>query len=88
MMRYGSVDYKLTDKDAYNNYRPMAYDLPSQSGSAYWINSGNTEGIAIDFNGGNYMSSYLNKSELFLYPVSWGKDQQPADACPIKPIYD
>ena len=86
VMRYGSVDFKLTDKDAYNNYRPMAYDLPSQSGAAYWVNSGGAEGIAIDFNGGNYMSSYLNAADLFLPPAR-GQAQQPADACPIKPIY-
>lgn len=86
VMRYGSVDFKLTDKDAYNNYRPMAYDLPSQSGAAYWLNSGGNEGIAIDFNGGNYMSSYLNEGDLFL-PPAWGQPIQPADACPIKPIY-
>ena len=87
VMRYGSVDFKLTSGNGtYNNYRPMAFDLPSQSGAVYWLNSGGDKGIAIDFNGGNYMSSYLNQDDLFL-PPKWGQAKQPADAAPIKPIY-
>ncbi len=76
-MRYGSVDYRLTGTA--NNYRPMAWDLPSQKGAGYWINSGTKYGIAMDFNYGNYMAYYLNKDDLYLMNGS-------PDALPVRLI--
>ncbi len=81
-MRYGSLDCRLTR--ATDNYRPMAWDLPSQKGAAYWINSGGEKGIAIDFNAGNYMTYYLNKGDLY---TNYDKFDKP-DALPIKPVLD
>ena len=82
-MRYGSVDYRL--EGTFNNYRPMAWDLPSQKGAAYWtftdkVTKDGAKGIAIDFNSGNYMASYLNSGDLYLV------DNKP-DALPIKPVH-
>lgn len=76
-LRYGSVDNRLTrDTDM---YRPMAWDLPSQKGAAYWVNSGQKYGVAIDMNAGNYMLNYLNDDDLFTV-------NSLPDALPIKPI--
>ncbi|MCM1067928.1 MAG: hypothetical protein NC418_10185 [Muribaculaceae bacterium] len=81
-MRYGTVDFRLDRDSGSDHYRPMAWDLPSQKGGGYWVNSGNEKGkgIAIDYNSGNYMASYLNQGDLYLY------DSKP-DALPIKPVH-
>lgn len=77
-LQYGSVNWKL--KGGANNYRPMAYDLLHQVGGAYWITGSNASNhAAIDYNGGNYMGSYLNKGDVF-------KTGGHSDALPIKPI--
>ena len=83
-MRYGSVDFRL--EGGANNYRPMAWDLPSQKGAAYWTNSGSDNGIAIDFNYGNYMAYYLNKGDLYLNPKD-GTSVNLPDALPIRPVH-
>lgn len=81
LLQYGSVNFKLTgDRAAANNYRPMAYDLLHQVGGAYWITGSDaTHHAAIDYNGGNYMGSYLNKDDVF-------QTGNTSDALPIKPI--
>lgn len=91
MMRYGSLDCRLTRW--FDDYRPMAWDLISQRGGAYWINSGMANGIAIDFNFGNYMGYYLNKADLYTNPTAYiDKDgntiaaESTPDALPIKPV--
>lgn len=78
-LQYGSVHWPLTG--GANNYRPMAYKLYTQVGGAYWVheNSSPDEHVAIDYNGGNYMSSYLNRIDVF-------QTGGTADALPIKPI--
>ena len=92
MMHYGSLEYKLTGNA--NKFRPLAYDLPAQSGACYWINSSENASpkggygtkeripIAIDFNGGNYMASWLWYDDLTSDTQGWT-----FDALPIKPIY-
>lgn len=81
-MRYGSLDARLGRDNNSDCYRPMAWDLPSQKGGAYWTNSGTVNGIAIDFNAGNYMTNYLNKDDLYTNP----NDGSKPDALPIKPV--
>ncbi|MCM1449385.1 MAG: hypothetical protein NC082_03515 [Clostridiales bacterium] len=77
-LQYGSVDFLLSSDT--NIYRPMAYGLMYQVGAAFWTTAADaTHKTAIDFNGGSYMSSYLNHDDVF---QSGGK----ADALPVKPI--
>lgn len=77
-LQYGSINFKLDRENKSDDYRPMAYDLRTQVGGVYWISTNDNTHVAIDYNGGNYMSSYLNVSDVF----QGGK----ADAVPIKPI--
>ena len=78
-LQYGSVDFLLSS--AANIYRPMAYGLMYQVGGCYWITTDNADhNVAIDFNGGNYMSSFLNRDDVFQTETS------KADALPVKPI--
>ncbi len=78
-LQYGSVDFLLTGQT--NSYRPMAYALKYQVGGCYWITTDNADThVSIDFNGGNYMSSYLNRDDVFQTSGSR------ADALPVKPI--
>ena len=92
IMQYGSVDQLLYD--GANDFRPLAYDLPAQSGGIYWLNNGTNGGsagefvkdvtpIAIDFNGGSSMGSYVMASDL----LNNDKDSFKSDALPIRPIY-
>jgi len=77
-LQYGSVNWLLYG--GANNYRPLAYDLLHQVGGAYWlIGKSSTSHAAIDFNGGNYMASFLNLNEVF-------QTGGTSDALPIKPI--
>lgn len=96
-LRYGTVDVRLGGDDgqdkAYNNYRPMAYDLPSQFGAIYWANktwanrtldtgaSADDHYIAIDFNYGNYMTGILRVADHDLYSTDGY-----SDAVPIRPV--
>ncbi len=89
-MRYGNVDYRLTGD--VNSHRPLAWDLPSQMGAAYWINhqyrtedNPNRLPIAIDFNYGNFMSYFLNMADIFVY---YGGNNMVSDALPIRPVHD
>ncbi len=78
VMQYGTVDVRLVrDND---NYRPMAYDLPAQSGGPYWLNNAaETDGVAaLDFNYGNYMTAGLGESEFM--------GSSGSDALPIRPV--
>lgn len=93
LLRYGSVDVRLggklgqngqwTQPDGsvrdyrYNDYRPMAYNLPSQFGGAYW-HSDNTS-LAMDFNYGNYMTAELGTDDLYTQGNA-------SDALPIRPV--
>lgn len=78
-LQYGSVNIKLEGLTA-NDFRPMAYDLLHQVGGAYWITgSSATNHAALDFNGGSYMGSFLNKGDVF-------QTGDKSDALPIKPI--
>lgn len=84
MLQYGSVDFLLTGNT--NNYRPMAYALKYQVGACYWMtDNANDQYISIDFNGGNYMSSYLPVLDVF-QTGSNGSTPGYADALPVKPI--
>ena len=78
LLQYGSVSFTL--QGGANDYRPMAYKLYTQVGGCYWVqeNASPSYHVAIDYNGGNYMSSYLNQADVFQGGVS--------DALPIKPI--
>lgn len=78
-LQYGSVGRLLTG--GANNYRPMAYSLMYQSGGCFWISTANDSHVAIDFNGGSYMSSYLNVGDVFQ-----SDSRTKADALPIKPV--
>ncbi|MCM1111029.1 MAG: hypothetical protein NC336_07475 [Clostridium sp.] len=80
-LQYGSVDV-LLDRDNVPSdpYRPMAYALRYQTGAAYWTSSTDNTHVALDFNAGNYMTSYLNHGDVFQ------TDDTKADALPIKPI--
>lgn len=78
LLQYGSVNFKLTG--ATNEFRPMAYDLLHQVGGAYWITGSSTSNhVAIDYNGGNYMGSFLNTGDVY-------QTSNTSDALPIKPI--
>lgn len=92
LLRYGSVDVRLggdmgqngvwvvngkTRDYRYNDYRPMAYNLPEQHGGAYWLGSA-ADKIAMDFNYGNYMTAELGIDDLFT-------EGNASDALPIKP---
>lgn len=94
LLRYGSLDIKLAGEDgaprAFDNYRPLAYNLPAQRGGAYWVKSGNK--MAIDFNGGNYMVADLGTDDLY---GGWNHDDEgksvsgiaaTPDALPIRPV--
>lgn len=88
-MRYGNVDYRL--EGDVNCHRPLAWDLPSQMGAAYWINHDNRTAdnpnelrVAIDFNYGNFMSYFLNIADVFVY---YGADKKVPDALPIRPVH-
>lgn len=89
LLQYGSVNWKLVANqwgDA-NDFRPMAYDLLHQVGGAYWTTgSSSTSHTAIDYNGGNYMSSYLNKDDVFQTGDNITPKDPKSDALPIKPI--
>lgn len=78
LLQYGSVERTL--QGGANDYRPMAYKLYTQVGGCYWVHESSPvdEHLAIDYNGGNYMSSYLNRADVFQDNIS--------DALPIKPI--
>lgn len=79
-LQYGSVNWLLSSDG--NRFRPMAYDLLHQVGAAYWTTGSDaSHHTAIDFNGGNYMASYLNKSDVFQ-----SNGDTTSDAMPIKPI--
>lgn len=84
-MRYGSVDTRL-EGTTNNIYRPLAWDIPSQFGAGYWINSntGSKKQIAIDFNYGNYMGGYLGDEDLY----TDGSGTKLSDALPIRPIHE
>ena len=77
-LQYGSINFKLDRENGSDDYRPMAYDLRTEVGGVYWISTNDDHHVAIDYNGGNYMSSYLNKADVF--------QDGPADSAPIKPI--
>lgn len=84
LLRYGSVDVRLGgtlgqngDNYKYNDYRPLAYNLPSQFGGAYW-HSDNTK-LAMDFNYGNYMTAELGTADLYT-------QDNASDALPIRPV--
>ena len=80
-MQYASIDFKLNRDNASDDYRPLAYDLRTQVGGCYWLSPSNsTTHVAIDYNGGNYMSSYLNHGDVFQ------TNNTDADALPIKPV--
>lgn len=83
LMRYGSLDIKLGGVDGqdreWNNYRPLAYNLPEQYGTVYWYSTGSgTKEAGIDINAGNYMVGHLGVSNLY--------DGDVGDALPLKPI--
>lgn len=82
-LQYGSVGRKLSG--GANNYRPMAYDLLYQVGGTYWIATTDKTHVAIDFNGGNYMSSYLNAGDVYQQGAT-NTNPGAADALPIKLI--
>ncbi len=71
-LRYGSLDVRLggtmgqhgTGRE-YNDYRPMAYNLPDQEGGVYWFGEKDGNDIAADFNYGNYMTGVLGASNLY-----------------------
>ena len=78
LLQYGSVNWLLLGDG--NNCRPMAYSLVNQIGGCFWITGGEPKKhVAIDFNGGNYMSSYLNSEDVY-------QTSNKADALLIKPI--
>lgn len=95
LLRYGSVDVRLggtlgqngrwpqSDGSVrdyrYNDYRPMAYNLPDQFGGAYW-HSDNTR-LAMDFNYGNYMTAELGTDDLYTQGNA-------SDALPIRPVWN
>ncbi|MDE6120427.1 MAG: hypothetical protein K2F63_01410, partial [Muribaculaceae bacterium] len=95
LMRYGSVDTKLSGANSstnaafyyrYNNYRPLAYNLPEQKGGVYWLrdfnlatSSTSNNIIAMDFNSGNYMVNELGTQDLYTGSAS--------DACCIRPVH-
>ncbi len=64
-----------------NNYRPLAYDLPNQQGGIYWINGPSTAKVALDFNMGNYMTSFLQWDN-----ICDTENKANPDALPIKPV--
>lgn len=81
-MHYGSIDTRMnSDRD---NHRPLAWDLPSQFGAGYWINSNthSEDQIAIDFNYGNYMCGLLAKGDLYT-----DNNTKISDALPIRPVH-
>lgn len=81
LLQYASIDFKLNRDNASDDYRPLAYDLRTQVGGCYWLSPSNsTTHVAIDYNGGNYMSSYLNHGDVFQ------TNNTDADALPIKPV--
>ena len=80
MLQYASINFKLDRDNNSDDYRPMAYDLTTHIGGVYWITASDSKRhVAIDYNGGNYMSSYLNTEDVF-------QTAGAADAAPIKPI--
>ena len=61
--------------------------LRYQIGAAYWqTGSNSTSTLAIDFNGGNYMCSYLNKADVFRTGADNKGKNGTSDALHIKPI--
>lgn len=87
ILRYGSMDVRLGGNDGWyhakNNYRPMAYDLPTQFGALYWLYNGSyddtTDKIALDMNYGNFMTGTLPASDAI--GGTYG-----SDAFPIRPV--
>lgn len=69
ILRYGSLDVRLGgflgQQRDYNDYRPMAYNLPDQEGGIYWFGKPDGSNIAADFNYGNYMTSVLGQDNLY-----------------------
>ncbi|MDE5877586.1 MAG: hypothetical protein K2H47_08870 [Muribaculaceae bacterium] len=78
VLRYGDVDYLLTNSIGNNLYRPIPYNLMVQSGNIYWIDkweaTGGAEGKACLGWDMNYFNFDFN-------PYTENNYQ---DACPIK----
>ena len=100
-MRYGSLDCRIgydgyRAKNDVNNYRPMAYNLPSQYGAIYWVRNGwgkhnNIEKnyLTMDFNYGNYMTNVLINEDVFTGEViNNDYSKLYSDAVPIRPVYN
>lgn len=99
--RYGSIDIKLDQRD-FDNYRPLAWNLPEQMGATYWINNDNGSQTAktsptssgncpvtMDFNSGNYMVAFLGSGDMIQGEEQEdGKESNKYDAAPIKPVLD
>lgn len=97
--RYGSIDVKL-DQREFDNYRPLAWNLPEQMGATYWINNDNGNQIAkttptssgncpvtIDFNSGNYMVAFLGSGDMIQGELQAdGTTSNKYDAAPFKPV--
>lgn len=97
--RYGSIDVKLDQRD-FDNYRPLAWNLPEQMGATYWINNDNGNQTAktsptssgncpvtMDFNSGNYMVAFLGSGDMIQGELQAdGKESNKYDAAPIKPV--
>lgn len=85
ILQYGSVNWRL--KGGANNYRPMAYDLIHQVGGVYWMTGSDAKNhAAIDYNGGNYMSSYLNHVDVFQTDYDNNAKTGKSDALMIRPV--
>lgn len=94
LLQYGNIDQRMGGYEQYNgvqrtnvngyfdDYRPMAYNLPDQEGACYWIADA-TE-CAVDFNYGNYMTAILGTGNIFVKANS--KTTNLSDALPIRPV--
>ena len=87
VLRYGDVDYLLTiTRSAGNLYRPVPYNLMSQSGNIYWIDkivSGVHEvtGYAPTYDGRSCLGWDMNYFNFDFNPYTANNYR---DACPIK----
>lgn len=104
LLRYGTVDIRIggydgasagSGKRVANDFRPNAYDLPSQFGAAYWINCRNPENyanqkdvpIAIDINASTYQFFRLLVDDVLFGNNSTDK-QSGYDALPVRAVLD
>lgn len=84
-LRYGAVANVLNQSaGAYNQYRPITYNLPASPGSIYWLKTNNTNGD----NQNNFVAWDMNYFDMSFNAYDNAATFSPnGDAVLIKPIY-